>query len=308
MYNDYVFCIMYMIGVVRMHKKYKSRAKINLSLDIKGKMENGYHEVDMIMQKIDLFDEIYMKIIPKGIKIESNCIYLPTDSRNIVYKAAEMMIDKYKLKSGIYIYIEKNIPISAGLAGGSTNAATVIQGINEMFKIGLSQKNMMSLGVGLGADVPFFFMSGAARAEGIGEKLTPVKGLSDIWIVVTKANLSVSTMKVYDSLVPNDYRIHPDIEGMIQALKDENIYMISEKLGNVLENATFRLYPVVEKDKKLMKSFGAKGVLMSGSGPSIFGLFSKSDHAKAAYKNFSKINGQTFLVKTYGGGDTNGSI
>jgi|LGOV01.1.fsa_nt_gb 4-diphosphocytidyl-2-C-methyl-D-erythritol kinase len=291
-----------------MHQKYKSRAKINLSLDVKGKMKNGYHEVDMIMQKIDLYDEIYMKIIPKGIKIESNCIYLPTNSRNIAYKAAELMIDKFKLKSGVYIYIEKNIPIAAGLAGGSTNAATVIQGINEMFRIGLSQKDMMRLGADLGADVPFCFMSGAARAEGIGEKLTPIKGLNDIWVVVTKPNLSVSTMEVYNNLVPNDYKIHPDIEGMIKALEDENIYMISEKLGNVLENVTFRLYPIVEKDKKLMKSFGAKGVLMSGSGPSIFGLFTKLDHAKAAYKNFSKLNRQTFLVKSYNGVDKNESV
>ena len=291
-----------------MHRKYKSRAKINLSLDVKGKLENGYHEVDMIMQKIDLYDEIYMKIIPKGIKIESNCIYLPTNSRNIAYKAAELMIDKFKLKSGVYIYIEKNIPIAAGLAGGSTNAATVMRGINEMFKIGLSQSDMMSLGVALGADVAFCFLSGAARARGIGDRLTSVKGLNDVWIVVTKPNLSVSTKEIYKNLIPADYKVHPDIDGMIKALEDENIYMISEKLGNVLENATFRLYPVVEKNKKLMKSFGAKGVLMSGSGPSVFGLFSKLSQAKAAYKNFSRINNQTFLIKSYDKVDENGSI
>ncbi|MCD6436624.1 MAG: 4-(cytidine 5'-diphospho)-2-C-methyl-D-erythritol kinase [Clostridiales bacterium] len=291
-----------------MRKIYKSQAKINLVLDVKRKLENGYHEVDMIMQKIDLYDEVHIKTISNGIKIESDCVYLPTDSRNIAYKAAELMIDKFKLKSGVYIYIKKNIPIAAGLAGGSTNAATVIQGINEIFEIGLSQNDMMSLGSSLGADVPFCFMSGAARAKGIGAELTPVKGLNNGWLVLTKPNLSVSTKDIYMNLLPKDYKNHPDIEGMIKALEDENIYVISEKLSNVLENATFRLYPVVEKSKKTMKSFGAKGALMSGSGPSIFGLFSKLSQAKSAYKNFSRINNQTFLIKLYDEVNENESV
>ncbi|MBN2259682.1 MAG: 4-(cytidine 5'-diphospho)-2-C-methyl-D-erythritol kinase [Clostridiales bacterium] len=278
---------------------FQARAKINLVLDVKRKMENGYHEVDMIMQKIDLYDEIFMKRIPNGIKIETNCLFLPTDSKNIAYKAAKLMIDQFQLKSGIYIKINKNIPIAAGLAGGSSNAAAVISGMNEIFEIGLSLEEMMKLGAKIGSDVPFCFLSGAARAEGVGDILTPVKGLRNVWVVLTKPNISVSTAEIYQNLIPEDYENHPDVEGMIEALDEENIYKISEKLENVLEHSTFRLYPNVECVKKLMKSFGAKGVLMSGSGPSIFGLFSKEHQAKAAFKNFKKINQQTFLIKTF---------
>ncbi len=284
-----------------MHTTIKAYAKVNLVLDVKGKRLDGYHEVDMIMQKIDLCDELTIKKIPEGIRITSTSLHLPNDSRNIVYRAAELMIQKFELKAGVEIHIVKRIPIAAGLAGGSTDAAAAIRGINEVFEIGLSRDKMMALGKQLGADVPFCFMDGAARAEGIGEILTPVKGLKNTWLVLTKPNISVSTQMIYQQLRPEDYVVHPDVDGMIEALKKSNVYLVSEKLGNVLEKPTFRSFPVVAREKQRMKSFGAKGALMSGSGPTVYGLFAKDYQAKAAYKNFLRFNKQTYLVKSYNG-------
>ncbi len=278
-----------------------SRAKINLVLDVVGKRDDGYHEVDMIMQKIDLYDEVFIKKIDQGIILETSSKHLPTDSRNIAYQAAQLMKERYNIESGIYIHIEKNIPIAAGLAGGSSNAAATIKGINDICDIGLTQMEMMKIGKEIGADVPFCFLEGAARAQGIGEILTPVKGLEDIWIVLTKPSISISTKDVYTNLRPADYSKHPDVPGMIEALESGNIYDIAEKLENVLENVAFRFSTSIDKDKKLMKSFGAKGVLMSGSGPSVYGIFSKQSSAKAAYKNFKRINQQTYIIKSFNG-------
>ena len=284
-----------------MQTRVLSRAKINLVLDVIGKRDDGYHEVDMVMQKIDLYDEVFLKKIDQGIVLETNAKYLPTDSRNIAYQAAQLMRERYDIQSGIYIYIEKNIPIAAGLAGGSSNAAATIKGINDIFEIGLTQSEMMKIGKEIGADVPFCFLEGAARAQGIGEILTPVKGLEDTWIVLTKPSISISTKDVYTNLKPADYLHHPDVPGMIAALESGNVYEITEKLGNVLENVAFRFSMSIEKDKKLMKSFGAKGALMSGSGPSVYGLFSKKSSARAAYKNFTSINQHTYILKSYNG-------
>jgi len=277
----------------------KSYAKINLVIDILGKRENGYHDVNMVMQKIDLYDDIFIEKIKNGIEIETNLSYLPTDSKNIMYKAAILMKEKFDIKDGLYIKLIKNIPVSAGLGGGSSNAAAVIEVMNGMFKLGLTKSEMMKISEPLGSDVPFCFASGAARAQGLGEIITPIKGLKNVLIVVTKPNISISTKRIYGNLRPSNYNEHPDVEGMIEALQSENVYEISKKLGNVLESVTLKMYPVVGLNKKMMKSYGAIGTLMSGSGPSVYGLFVRKDQAKAAYQNFKKVNKQTYLVRSY---------
>lgn len=277
----------------------RSYAKINLVIDILGKRENGYHDVDMIMQKINLYDDILIEKIKNGIKIETNIPYLPTDSKNIMYKAAILMKEKFDIKDGIHMKLVKNIPVSAGLGGGSSNAAAVIQAMDEMFKLGLTRNEMMKISEPLGSDVPFCFVSGAARAKGFGEIITSIKGLKNVLIVVTKPNISVSTRRIYNNLLPSNYKEHPDVEGMIEALKNENVYEVAGKLGNVLESVTLKMYPIVGLNKKMMKSYGAIGTLMSGSGPSIYGLFVRDDQAKAAYQNLKKINIQTYLVRSY---------
>ena len=281
----------------------KARAKVNLVLDIASKRPDGYHEVDMIMHKIDLYDVITVEQIENGIHITSDSGYLPLGESNIAYKAAKLMMDTYNLKTGFSIDIQKNIPVAAGLAGGSTDAAAVVDAIDSLMNLGMTIQEKMDLGVKLGADVPFCFLDKPARARGIGEKLDVLKPVSNIYIVLTKPSISVSTKDVYMNLVPEDYEHHPDVEGMIKAMQKNNIYDISSMMGNVLEKSTFRLYPQVEKLKGLVKSFGSKGTLMSGSGPSVYGLYSDKGKATSAYKNLKKTNPQTYLTTFYQGGE-----
>ncbi|MCT4607118.1 MAG: 4-(cytidine 5'-diphospho)-2-C-methyl-D-erythritol kinase [Marinisporobacter sp.] len=278
----------------------RARAKVNLSLDVLRRREDGYHEVKMIMHQVDLYDEILLKNIEKGILLETNCEYIPVNEGNIAYKAAKLMMDEFHIKKGVYIYIDKKIPVAAGLAGGSTDAAAVMMGLNELWEIGATKEELMKLSVALGADVPFCILGGAALAEGIGEKLTPIQGL-DEWIVLCKPNISVSTANVYKNLDVNKIEKHPDTDKILIALENKNLQTVLENLCNVLEPVTERMHPIVRDIKRKMVEYHALGSLMSGSGPTVFGIYKDYNKAKSAYENLSKVYNQVYLVKTYDG-------
>lgn len=288
-------------GVKEMDQiKIRGRAKINLSLDVLRKREDGYHEVKMIMHQIDLYDEIILKNIEDGIELETNCGFIPNNEGNIAYKAAKLMMDKFHIDRGIYIYIHKKIPVAAGLAGGSTDAAAVMIGLNKLWEIGATKEELMNLSVSLGADVPFCILGGAALAEGIGEKLTPIKGI-DQWVVLCKPNISVSTASVYKSLDVSKIENHPETDKILQALKKEDVQTVVENLSNVLEPVTEKVHPIVRGIKRKMLEYHALGSLMSGSGPTVFGIYKDYNKAKSAYENLSKVYNQIYLVKSYDG-------
>lgn len=280
--------------------KIRGRAKINISLDVIRKREDGYHEVKMIMQQIDLYDEILIREAEKGIHLESNCPFIPTDEGNIAYKAAKLMMDRYRMHRGIYIYIDKRIPVAAGLAGGSTNAAAVMMGLNKLWGINAHKKELMEAGVSLGADVPFCILGGAALAQGIGEKLTPIQGMTQ-WVVLCKPNISVSTAAVYGNLDLENIKQHPKTDLILRALNNKDVQAVADNLCNVLEPVTEKMHPVVKDIKRKMLEYHAMGSLMSGSGPTVFGLFKDYNKARKAYENLSKIYNQVYVVKTYNG-------
>lgn len=278
--------------------KLKAFAKINLTLDVVGKRPNGYHDVKMIMQQIDLHDDVTLTKKDKGIELITDSPFIPKDRRNIAYLAAEKMLERYQIQTGVRIKIEKRIPVAAGLAGGSTDAAAVIKGMNKLYELGLNLEEMMEIGLELGADVPFCILGGAALAEGIGEQLTPIKGLEDGWMVLSKPNIGVSTKEVYERLDWEQIRRHPDTEAMLKAIEKDEVHSVADGLCNVLEEVTVGLYPTVKELKDRFHEYGAVGVLMSGSGPSVFAFFKTYEKAKKAHKNMSRIYNQTYLVST----------
>ncbi len=280
----------------------KSRAKINLSLDILGVLPNGYHEVEMIMQQIDLYDLVTVTRIDTGIEVSSNLYYLPTDSSNIAWKAAKLLMDRYDIQSGVKIHLEKKVPVAAGLAGGSANAAAVMRAMNELFNLGLGREEMMALGLTLGADVPFCFLEGAAVARGIGEELEPIKGLENIWVLLSKPNIGVSTREIYKAYDQHEVQRHPNTPLLIEATEKSDIACLTGEMYNVLEEVTRSLYPMVTEVKRRIHQSGAQAVMMSGSGPTVFGLFTHYDRAQKAEKQLKKWYQQTYLVKTYSGG------
>ena len=252
----------------------KARAKINLGLDVLGKREDGYHEVRMIMQTIGIYDRIIINKIPEDeIRIVSNLSFLPVNENNLIYKAAKLLKDKYNFAGGVEVNLNKFIPVAAGMAGGSTDAASTLFGINKLFDLGLSTKTMMELGVCISADVPYCVMRGTALAEGIGEKLTRLKSVPHMWIVIAKPSINVSTKLVYENLDMGGVSTHPDIDGIISAINEQNIEQIALRMGNVLETVTIPLYPVIQDIKNDMITHGAYNAMMSGSGPTVFGIF-----------------------------------
>lgn len=281
--------------------KIRGRAKINLSLDVLRKREDGYHEVKMIMQQVDLYDEITLREIEEGIKLECNCEFIPVDEGNIAYRAAKLIKEKYHIQQGIYIHIDKNIPVAAGLAGGSTNAAAVLLGLNNLWDLGADKEALMELGMKLGADVPFCILGGAALAEGIGEKLTPIQGLENTWVVLCKPNIGVSTADVYKNLDVNKIQQRPDTERILDALCRKDIQVVAGNLKNVLEQVTEQMHPIVRDIKRRMLEYNALGSIMSGSGPTVFGLYKDYNKAKSAYDNLNKVYKQTYVVKTFSG-------
>lgn len=267
----------------------KAYAKINLGLDVTGKLENGYHEVRMIMQSISLYDKITVRSNKTGkINIKTNLSYIPAGPDNLVYRAAQMLKEEFAIRDGFDIDLYKFIPVAAGLAGGSTDAAAALKIINRMYRLGLDDKELMERGRHLGADVPYCIMGGTALAEGIGEILTPLTECPHFYLVIAKPAISVSTKMVYGELELNEAIVHPDTEGMVRAIEEGNTEKIAGLLCNVLESVTIRKHPVIQKIKNEMISRGALNSLMSGSGPTVFGIFTDEKKARECNEFFRK--------------------
>ena len=270
-------------------------AKINLGLDILRKREDGYHEVRMIMQTIQMYDVLEMKKVKKpGISLSVNYPYIPSDERNLVYKAAKLLMDEFQVKEGVDIRLEKFIPVAAGMAGGSSDAAAAMVGINHLFKLGLSEKDLMDRAVNIGADVPYCIMRGTALAEGIGEKLTRIAQVPDCYVLIGKPGIGVSTKTAYESLQLDKIQSHPDIDGMIRDIENGNLLAMTDKMGNVFESGIIGKYPVIGEIKDLMEANGALKAMMSGSGPTVFGIFDYREKMEAA----AAVLRQSNLAKT----------
>jgi len=268
----------------------RSHAKINLGLDVTGVLPSGYHTVKMIMQTITLCDTLYFeKKNSPGIKLKTNLPYLPVNGKNLVHKAITLFMEKYGLSGGIYCTITKRIPVAAGLAGGSGNAAAALIAMNRLFDKNLSEKELMEMGLELGADVPYCIMGKTALAEGIGEVLTPLPSPPRAFVLVVKPGVSVSTADIYHNLVLDENTVHPDIDACLRAIHSGSLTDLCQNLGNILEDVTVKLHPAISDIKKEMLTLGAKGALMSGSGPTVFGLFDDEALARAALKHFKDI-------------------
>lgn len=280
----------------------KALAKINLGLDVVRRREDGYHEVRMIMQTIQLYDRLDIKRTQEpGIQIQTNLSFLPVNENNLIYKAAKLLMDEFSITDGVSVKLDKRIPVAAGMAGGSTDAAAMLIGVNRLFSLGLTKRQLMERGVQIGADVPYCIMRGTALAEGIGEALSPLPPMVKCPVLIAKPSISVSTKFVYQNLKLDDTTIHLDIDRLIDDIKAKNLHDIAAHMGNVLETVTIPNYPVIDEIKKHMLSNGAVGAMMSGSGPTVFGLFDDEDTAKKAYKAMrsSHLARQVYLTSVY---------
>ena len=261
----------------------KAMAKINLGLDVLGRREDGYHDLRMIMQTVQWFDRISLTVTAaEGIRVKTNVSFLSADESNLAYRAAKLLMDEFPQNCGVYIDLEKHIPIAAGLGGGSSDAAAGLVGMNRLFGLGLTRQDLMDRGVALGADVPYCVMRGSALAEGIGEKLSPLPPMPPCFVLLAKPAVHVSTKFVYSSLKLTGETVHPDIDGQIRALEDQDLRQIARKMGNVLEEVTIPAYPVIARIRDKMLQTGALGAMMSGSGPTVFGIFETRETAEMA--------------------------
>ena len=287
----------------------RALAKINLGLDILRKREDGYHEVRMIMQTIQMYDVLEMRKVKKpGISLSVNYPYIPSDERNLVYKAAKLLMDEFQVKEGVEIRLEKFIPVAAGMAGGSSDAAAALVGVNRLFKLGLSEKDLMERAVNIGADVPYCVMRGTALAEGIGEKLTRIAQVPDCFVLIGKPGINVSTKAAYESLQLDQIQTHPDIDGMIRDIESGDLRAMTEKMENVFEPGIIGRYPVIGEIKALMEEHGALKAMMSGSGPTVYGIFDdrKKMEEAAAVLRESRLAKTVFATEvTKAGGHTN---
>ena len=276
----------------------KSYAKVNLTLDVLGKLENGYHEVKMVMQPLNLFDLIIVKKSPFGITVKTNIPHLPCDNKNIAYKAADLFFSETGIKGGASIKITKNIPIAAGLAGGSGNAAAVLCALNLLYNTNLTNEKLLEMGLSLGADVPYCIENVTSLAEGIGEKLTCLSQVPGVPVVLVTPPVNISTADIYSRIDSAENLPKIDTDGIISAIRDFDIKKIGETLSNVMENVTINDCPEISDIKKKMLEFGAYGSVMSGSGPSVFGIFPDNESAKKACDYFSVKYERTFLTHT----------
>ena len=282
----------------------KALAKINIGLDVLRRREAGYHDVKMIMQTVGIYDQICLnREKTPGIRVKTNLFYLPDNENNLVYKAAKLLMDEFSIEDGVSIDLNKYIPVAAGMAGGSSDAASVLYGMNKMFSLGLSRDELMRRGVKIGADVPYCIMRGTALAEGIGEILTPLPPMPACFVLVAKPGISVSTKFVYENLHANDLRPeqHPDIDAAIAGIRAGDLRATARAMGNVLELVTVREYPVIEEIKNFMKKRGALNAMMSGSGPTVFGLFENKTTARNAFYQLRRTSlaKQVYLTDIY---------
>lgn len=276
----------------------KAYAKINIALDVVGKREDGYHLLRMIMQTIDIYDLITVEKEPKDIILSCNKSFIPTDNRNLAYKAAELFINKYNIKQGVYINIMKNIPVAAGLAGGSTNAAAVLKGMNLIFNVNAEERELMELALSIGADVPYCIQGGTALCEGIGEKIKPLKPFRNHILVIVKPNFGVSTKEVYGSLDINKIFKHPDVDSLIKAMTREDLYYVANNMKNVLENVTIKKHGLLKDIKNELMKMNALGTLMSGSGPTVFAFFDDMQKAQICYDRMKTQYKEVFITRT----------
>lgn len=285
----------------------KAYAKVNLGLDIVGLREDGYHLVKMIMQTIDLFDVltfrpaerpgIFLKISEKS--TIPDVADVPTDGRNLIVKAAGRILEKAGIpEAGVEILLEKHIPMAAGMAGGSTDCAAALRGVAELMELDLGEKELVEIGVSLGADVPYCLMGGTALSEGIGEVLTPLPALPPCGFLIVKPEFGASTKEVYgayDRLMPEEIR-HPDIDGMTEALKRGDLSGVAARLGNVLEPVTVAMHPQIRTIEDLIRRSGVKDTIMTGSGPTVFGILPETikdaEHAAEKSRCISEIKEQ----------------
>lgn len=276
----------------------KAYAKINLTLDVLNRRTDGYHNVKMIMQAIDLYDEITVELLEKeGIVITSDSPFVPCDETNIAYKAARLMLQRADSKSGVSVHISKRIPVCAGLAGGSTDGAAVIVALNSLLGLGLSKSELMEISAPLGADVPFCIMGGTALAEDIGTVLTALPSFRESVVLLVKPPINVSTPWAYKNL-KLDGVTHPDVDGMIKCLETGDYGNFYSCMGNVLETVTVPEYPIISRIKKDMLELGAEFSMMSGSGPTVFGFFSDIASAEKAAQSFEKKFDEVIISKT----------
>jgi len=278
----------------------KASAKINLALDVLGKRADGYHEVSMVMTTVDLADHIEIEETNReDIYIRATAPFVPEDERNLAYKAAALMKERFRIQRGLSIIIHKQIPVAAGLAGGSSDAAATIRALNRLWNLNLSTEEMMRLGTEIGSDVAFCVHGGTALATGRGEKIKALPAPPSCWVVLAKPPVAVSTGNVYSAL--NLQAIsHPNVQGMIQALREGSFENICRHLGNVLESVTIPAVPEVGQIKTLMKKLGADGVLMSGSGPTVFGLTQYESRAQKLVNSLKGFCGDVYAVRLIG--------
>lgn len=276
----------------------KAKAKINLTLDVLGKRVDGFHEVEMVMQTVDLSDLLrFQEREDNYISLSCQVPYIPVDSRNLAYRAAEIVRNKFGITKGLHIDIEKNIPVSAGLAGGSSDAAATLRGLNRLWQLGLTLDELAELGAALGSDVPFCVYGGTAIATGRGEIIERLPTPAPLWVVLVKPALAVSTADVYRSLDVSKVTSHPNTARMVDALSADNAQAVMQELGNVLESVTFEMHPEVEKLKQKLLQFGAPGALMSGSGPTVFALAERESRALRIYNALRGFAKEVYLTR-----------
>jgi len=278
--------------------KLKAKAKVNFSLDVIRKRSDGYHEVRMIMQTIELHDTVFIEAVKEGIEVVCSSRFIPSGGENIAYKAAGLLVSEYGIKSGVSIRIDKRIPVAAGLAGGSADAAAVFLGMNRLFSLGLSEDRLMALGKRIGADVPFCIKGGTMLAEGIGEVLTELAPIPQLNIVLIKPAIGVSTAWAYRKFDMEMVSEHPDTEGLLKAVCAGNVDFLANNMRNVLETVTLREYPIVKEAKDRLMMLGAVGSMMSGSGPTVFGIFKDKQAAECALKGAYDKRWECFLTCT----------
>ncbi len=277
----------------------KAYAKINLGLDVVRRLENGYHEVKMVMQTVGIYDTLTFSKAESGIVITTDSGELPTDENNLIYKAAKLLLEHCKITGGVRIHLRKQIPIAAGMAGGSTDAAATFKGINQLYDLGCTMAELQQLGVKVGADVPYCIQGGTALSEGIGEILTALPDAPGCLVLVAKPDINVSTKYVYEHLDAAGLTYHPDIDGMVQAIKIGDLQGILNRMENVLETVTIPAHPVIADIKQQMEQMGALKSLMSGSGPTVFGIFTDEKQVRVAFEKLSGMNlaKQIFLTE-----------
>lgn len=275
----------------------KAPAKINLTLDVLGKREDGYHEVEMVMTTIDLADRIDLVSLEEDI-ITMDVVegYVPNDERNLAYQAALKLKEKFGIHKGVHIQLTKNIPVASGLAGGSSDAAATLRALNRLWNLGLSLDELAKIGAEIGSDVPFCVYGGTALAKGRGEKIEPLPSPPPLWVILAKPPIGVSTAEVYNHL-QLDNIVHCNTKQMIEALKEKDIVRICENLHNVLEDVTFERHPEVKHIKEQMLKFGAQGALMSGSGPTVFGIVEKESRMQRIYNGLKGFCSHVYAVR-----------